>query len=114
LRFAVWLWRLRASLCQKLLSFKEAFHSRDCYLLRVLHKLNRQLNFSSSSRMSSPTADRSKLQAKVGGSGGAVRQRRGGAGASSTGGGTVRTRANGVNTGGLWRFYTEDSTGLKM
>lgn len=62
--------------------------------------------------MSSPTVDRSKLQAKAASSG-AVRQRRGGAGASSTGG-TVRTRANGVNTGGLWRFYTEDSTGLKM
>ncbi|KAI6182979.1 Protein transport protein Sec61 subunit beta [Aphelenchoides bicaudatus] len=61
--------------------------------------------------MSSPTADRSKLQAKAAGAG--VRQRRTGAGASS-GGGTVRTRANGVNTGGLWRFYTEDSTGLKI
>lgn len=63
--------------------------------------------------MSSPSADRSKVAAKVGGAG-AVRQRRGGAGASSTGGGTIRTRANAVNTGGLWRFYTEDSTGLKM
>lgn len=62
--------------------------------------------------MSSPSSDRGKIGQKV--AAGAVRQRRGGAGASGTGGGTVRTRANGVNTGGLWRFYTEDSTGLKM
>jgi hypothetical protein len=63
--------------------------------------------------MSSPSSDRRKIGEKVAAGSGAVRQRRGGA-AASTGGGTVRTRANGVNTGGLWRFYTEDSTGLKM
>ncbi|KAI1721686.1 sec61beta family domain-containing protein [Ditylenchus destructor] len=47
---------------------------------------------------------------------GTVRQRRGGAGGTGT---TTRARATGggggpVNTGGLWRFYTEDSTGLKI
>lgn len=25
-----------------------------------------------------------------------------------------RSRANGLNSGGLWRFYTEDSPGLKI
>ncbi|CAB3409868.1 unnamed protein product [Caenorhabditis bovis] len=39
--------------------------------------------------------------------GGAVRQRRGGATAAPA-------RARGGNNGGLWRFYTEDSTGLKI
>ncbi|KAI1728863.1 sec61beta family domain-containing protein [Ditylenchus destructor] len=49
---------------------------------------------------------------------GTVRQRRGGAG--GTGGTATRARATGggggagMNTGGLWRFYTEDSTGLKI
>uniref|UniRef100_A0AC35FGI9 Protein transport protein Sec61 subunit beta n=1 Tax=Panagrolaimus sp. PS1159 TaxID=55785 RepID=A0AC35FGI9_9BILA len=43
---------------------------------------------------------------------GAVRQRRGAGGASSTTAATTRSRAG--NTGGLWKFYTEDSTGLKI
>jgi len=48
--------------------------------------------------------------------GGAVRQRRTGGGTATTG----RARAagggggGGMNSGGLWRFYTEDSTGLKI
>ncbi|KAL3097498.1 hypothetical protein niasHS_003946 [Heterodera schachtii] len=47
--------------------------------------------------------------------GGGLRQRRAG-GAANTG----RTRTagggggGGMNSGGLWRFYTEDSTGLKI
>ncbi|KAK0425599.1 hypothetical protein QR680_009280 [Steinernema hermaphroditum] len=48
---------------------------------------------------------------RSGTAGTAVRQRRG-AGAASSGAG--RARAGGVNNGGLWRFYTEDSTGLKI
>uniref|UniRef100_A0A914BZW9 Protein transport protein Sec61 subunit beta n=1 Tax=Acrobeloides nanus TaxID=290746 RepID=A0A914BZW9_9BILA len=45
--------------------------------------------------------------------GGAVRQRRSGAAAAAA---SARSRpgAGGGNTGGLWRFYTEDSTGLKI
>ncbi|CCD67384.1 Protein transport protein Sec61 subunit beta [Caenorhabditis elegans] len=39
---------------------------------------------------------------------GGVRQRKGGAAAAP-----ARARAGG-NNGGLWRFYTEDSTGLKI
>ncbi|KAH7727742.1 transporter Sec61 subunit beta [Aphelenchoides avenae] len=42
---------------------------------------------------------------------GAVRQRRGAAAASS---GATRSRVGAGNNGGLWRFYTEDSTGLKI
>ncbi|CAO4375743.1 Protein CBG16816 [Caenorhabditis briggsae] len=38
---------------------------------------------------------------------GGVRQRKGGATAAPA-------RARGGNNGGLWRFYTEDSTGLKI
>uniref|UniRef100_A0A915DF11 Protein transport protein Sec61 subunit beta n=1 Tax=Ditylenchus dipsaci TaxID=166011 RepID=A0A915DF11_9BILA len=51
---------------------------------------------------------------------GAVRQRRGAGGTGTTN--RTRTTAGGggggggasMNTGGLWRFYTEDSTGLKI
>ncbi|KAI6207549.1 Protein transport protein Sec61 subunit beta [Aphelenchoides besseyi] len=47
-------------------------------------------------------------------SGGAVRQRRGG-NTTTAGAAATRSRAaGGVNNGGLWRFYTEDSTGLKI
>uniref|UniRef100_A0A1I7ZKC0 Protein transport protein Sec61 subunit beta n=1 Tax=Steinernema glaseri TaxID=37863 RepID=A0A1I7ZKC0_9BILA len=50
--------------------------------------------------------------ARSGATGGTVRQRRG-AGAASSGAGRARG-GGGVNNGGLWRFYTEDSTGLKI
>ena len=45
------------------------------------------------------------------------------AGAGSSGGGTVRqrktttapaTRAGGTSSGGMWRFYTDDSPGIKV
>ncbi|PIO65003.1 Sec61beta family protein, partial [Teladorsagia circumcincta] len=38
-----------------------------------------------------------------------LRQRRGGGAAAASSG-----RARAGNSGGLWRFYTEDSTGLKI
>uniref|UniRef100_A0A1I8B633 Protein transport protein Sec61 subunit beta n=1 Tax=Meloidogyne hapla TaxID=6305 RepID=A0A1I8B633_MELHA len=41
---------------------------------------------------------------------GVVRQRRGGTTTNSR----ARTTTGGPNSGGLWRFYTEDSTGLKI
>ncbi|XP_071488802.1 protein transport protein Sec61 subunit beta-like isoform X2 [Diadema setosum] len=41
------------------------------------------------------------------GGGSQVRQRK-------TGGATTRGRAAGGNSGGMWRFYTEDSPGLKV
>ncbi|KAF7639059.1 Protein transport protein Sec61 subunit beta [Meloidogyne graminicola] len=41
---------------------------------------------------------------------GVVRQRRGGTTTNSR----ARTAGGGTNSGGLWRFYTEDSTGLKI
>ena len=46
---------------------------------------------------------------------GAVRQRRTGGGGAS-GANRTRTAAGGGGgaSGGLWRFYTEDSTGLKI
>ncbi|CAG9535041.1 unnamed protein product [Cercopithifilaria johnstoni] len=53
---------------------------------------------------------RSPGRATRAGSGGtAVRQRRG-APFSSSG----RSSRGGVSSGGLWRFYTEDATGLKI
>ncbi|XP_023323553.1 protein transport protein Sec61 subunit beta [Eurytemora carolleeae] len=41
------------------------------------------------------------------GGGGAVRQRKG----AST---TTTTRAGGTSSGGMWRFYTDDSPGVKV
>uniref|UniRef100_A0A0R3RK30 Protein transport protein Sec61 subunit beta n=1 Tax=Elaeophora elaphi TaxID=1147741 RepID=A0A0R3RK30_9BILA len=53
---------------------------------------------------------RSPGRAARAGSGGAtVRQRRGGPSA-----GSGRSARGGVGSGGLWRFYTEDATGLKI
>ena len=46
---------------------------------------------------------------RAGGGGGGVRQRKG---ASSSG--AVRTRAGGTSSGGMWRFYTDDSPGIKV
>merc|ERR1712170_140413 len=46
------------------------------------------------------------------GGGGTVRQRKttaGGAGARST-----MSRAGGTSSGGMWRFYTDDSPGIKV
>ena len=46
--------------------------------------------------------------------GGAVRQRRGAGTTNSRARTTGGGGGAGQNTGGLWRFYTEDSTGLKI
>ncbi|KFM77810.1 Protein transport protein Sec61 subunit beta, partial [Stegodyphus mimosarum] len=50
-----------------------------------------------------------KSMAPRAGSGSTVKQRKtGGASASS------RTRTSGANSGGMWRFYTDDSPGIKV
>ncbi|KAF8368268.1 hypothetical protein PRIPAC_86097 [Pristionchus pacificus] len=49
-------------------------------------------------------------RAPTGAAGPQLRQRRTGGATTTT---AVRSRA-GVNNGGLWKFYTEDSTGLKI
>jgi len=56
-----------------------------------------------------PTAKSPSGGARSGGSGGTVKQRK-------TGGGTsVATRGGGSGgAGSMWRFYTEDSPGLKV
>merc|ERR1711892_312800 len=48
---------------------------------------------------------------RAGGGGGGARQRTGKASS-----GTVRTgqRAGGTSSGGMWRFYTDDSPGIKV
>ena len=48
-----------------------------------------------------------------GGGGGGVRQRKagGGGGAGKT---TTAMRAGGTSSGGMWRFYTDDSPGIKV
>ena len=47
----------------------------------------------------------------AGGSGGGVRQR----GKVGGGGGkTAPMRAGGTSSGGMWRFYTDDSPGIKV
>ena len=50
---------------------------------------------------------------RAGGGGGTVRQRAGKAGGGG-GGGRVATRAGGTSSGGMWRFYTDDSPGIKV
>ncbi len=47
--------------------------------------------------------------------GGGPRQRKGGAGGGRVGGGgAVASRAGGTSSGGMWRFYTDDSPGIKV
>jgi len=46
-------------------------------------------------------------------SGGNVRQRKATTGGGGGSGGAVRSRGGG-NAGSMWRFYTEDSPGLKV
>ena len=46
-----------------------------------------------------------------GGAGGGVRQRKAGGGG---GGKTTTVRAGGTSSGGMWRFYTDDSPGIKV
>ena len=45
------------------------------------------------------------------GGGGTVRQRKATSGAGAR---TVTTRAGGTSSGGMWRFYTDDSPGIKV
>ena len=42
--------------------------------------------------------------------GGGVRQRAG----KATGGSKPTVRAGGTSSGGMWRFYTDDSPGIKV
>ncbi|CAG2172058.1 unnamed protein product [Oppiella nova] len=49
----------------------------------------------------------------AGGSGGTVKQRKVGGGSAGAGG-AGRSRAAAANSGGMWRFYTDDSPGIKV
>jgi len=51
--------------------------------------------------------------ARAGSSGGTVKQRKTG-GTSGGTGGTRRTAASAGSSGGMWRFYTDDSPGIKV
>jgi len=53
----------------------------------------------------------SKGMSRPSGGGGTVRQRKPASGASS--GGTAK-RTTGAGSGGMWRFYTDDSPGIKV
>jgi len=53
----------------------------------------------------------------AGGGGGQVRQRKAGSGGARSAGGsssTVAARPGGAVSGGMWRFYTDDSPGVKV
>nr|ABX75433.1 srp-dependent cotranslational protein [Lycosa singoriensis] len=50
-----------------------------------------------------------KSMAPRAGSGSTVKQRKTGNAAASS-----RTRSSGANSGGMWRFYTDDSPGIKV
>jgi len=47
----------------------------------------------------------------AGSGGGTVKQRKSGASSAASGG---RSRAAAANSGGMWRFYTDDSPGIKV
>ena len=47
---------------------------------------------------------------RAGGGGGGARQRKG----AGTGGRVAASRAGGTSSGGMWRFYTDDSPGIKV
>jgi len=47
----------------------------------------------------------------AGGGGGTVKQRKA---TASTAGSAGRSRAAAANSGGMWRFYTDDSPGIKV
>ena len=53
---------------------------------------------------------RSTSSPRAGGGGGGARQRKGAGG----GGRVAATRAGGTSSGGMWRFYTDDSPGIKV
>jgi len=58
---------------------------------------------------------RSPSGAKPASGGNGVRQRKATSGGGGGGGsGAVRARGGGGNAGSMWRFYTEDSPGLKV
>merc|ERR1712186_214090 len=81
---------------------------------------NRFTHNSSSQIMPGPAASATKVggggrsptagSPRAGGGGGTVRQRKATSGASRT----VTTRAGGTSSGGMWRFYTDDSPGIKV
>jgi len=50
--------------------------------------------------------------ARSGSGGGQVRQRKAGGGGGAKG--TTAMRAGGTSSGGMWRFYTDDSPGIKV
>ncbi|XP_011496596.1 PREDICTED: protein transport protein Sec61 subunit beta [Ceratosolen solmsi marchali] len=62
----------------------------------------------SSISVGSSSRSPSKAVASRTGLGGAVRQRK------STPATSVRNRNTGTNSGGMWRFYTDDSPGIKV
>ena len=48
------------------------------------------------------------------GGGSTVRQRGSAGGKAAGGGGRTTTRAGGTSSGGMWRFYSDDSPGIKV
>ncbi|KAM3719749.1 Protein transport protein Sec61 subunit beta [Dirofilaria immitis] len=95
------------------------FFSFDSWAIFVLSTTSREFNSSffllvycyfnlESSNMSDTGRSPGRV-ARAGSGGAAVRQRRGG-----TFAGSGRSSRSGVSSGGLWRFYTEDATGLKI
>uniref|UniRef100_A0A914X5V6 Protein transport protein Sec61 subunit beta n=1 Tax=Plectus sambesii TaxID=2011161 RepID=A0A914X5V6_9BILA len=61
----------------------------------------------------SPGRSGGRSAAAGGGGGGTVRQRRGGASTKSGSGSSGGSRAT-ATSGGMWRFYTDDSSGIKI
>lgn len=66
----------------------------------------------SSTSVGSDGRSPSKMTSRSGGSGGSnnVKQRK----TNSTTATSARNRTTGTGTGGMWRFYTDDSPGIKV
>ena len=79
------------------------------------HHLSVQTPNRNSWTMAGPAASATSVGAgspRAGG-GSTVRQR-GSGGAKSSGSGRTTTRAGGTSSGGMWRFYSDDSPGIKV
>merc|ERR1712038_1811813 len=90
---------------RSLVFYKLLFSSRNTYQLKMPGPAASATNVGSGGR--SPSAG----SPRAGGGGGTVRQRKTTAGAGSR---TTVSRAGGTSSGGMWRFYTDDSPGIKV
>jgi len=79
----------------------------------LLHQTSQLVKMPSPSATNVGSAGRSPSKAvapRSGAGSGTVRQRK----TTASGGGAARPKAGGAGAAGMWRFYTEDSPGIKV